>query len=203
MASVVSTADASDDVRPMRADARRNYEKILMTAREVFAERGSEGSLDEIAKRAGVGAGTLYRHFPTRDDLIGALMRDWTERVVADSRAAVDAGLPARETLTRWFDALVAHLTLHRGAAAKLSAAMDDPSSPIFHKCQLLAEANDHVVTHLAAAGQLRAGVEARQLLRLVGGVATVADASGISGDEVSAMLGIVIDGVVVDPATS
>jgi AcrR family transcriptional regulator len=140
----------------------------------------------------------LYRHFPTRDDLVAALMRDWETRVVADSEAAVGADRPAGETLERWFDDLVKHLTLHRGAAARLSAAMDDPSSPIYRKCQVLAEANDQVITHLADSGQLREGVEPRQLMRLVSGVATVADASGISDDEIASMLNIVIDGVVV-----
>lgn len=203
MASVTDPVGTSDAVRPMRADARRNYDKIVATAREVFAERGAEGSLDEIAKRAGVGPGTLYRHFPTRDDLIDALMRDWTSRVVADSVAAVEAGRPARETLERWFADLVGHLTLHRGAAAKLSAAMDDTSSPIHRKCQMLAEANENVVAHLCDIGQLRSGVESRQLMRLVSGVATVADVANLSDDEVDSMLSIVIDGVVVDAMTS
>ena len=66
-------------------------------------------------------------------------MRDWSARVLADSEAAVEADLPARETLERWFTDLINHLTLHRGAAAKLSAAFDDPSSPIYRKCQMLA----------------------------------------------------------------
>lgn len=189
--------------KPLRADAQRNYDKLLVAAREVFTERGTEGSLDEIAKRAGVGPGTLYRHFPTREDLIDALMRDWTDRVLADSQAAIDAGAPARETLARWFADLVTHLTLHQGAAAKLSAAMDDPSSPIYRKCQMLAQANDHVVQHLADRSQLRDGVEARQVMRLVSGVATVADAASLSTDEVGSMLDIVIDGVVGDSSTS
>ncbi|MET0446910.1 MAG: helix-turn-helix domain-containing protein [Aeromicrobium sp.] len=189
--------------KPLRADAQRNYDNLLVAAREVFTERGTEGSLDEIAKRAGVGPGTLYRHFPTREDLIDALMRDWTDRVVADSQAAVDAGAPARETLERWFAALITHLTLHQGAAAKLSAAMDDPSSPIYRKCRMLAEANEHVVQHLAGTSQLRDGVEARQVMRLVSGVATVADAAGLTTDEIDSMLGIVIDGVVSDSSTS
>ena len=133
MVPVTSTTEVADaPAKPLRADAQRNYDKLVAAAREVFAERGAEGSLDEIAKRAGVGPGTLYRHFPTRDDLIDALMRDWSARVLADSEAAVEADLPARETLERWFNDLIKHLTLHRGAAAKLSAAFDDPSSPIY-----------------------------------------------------------------------
>ena len=205
MASITPTeADTSDEVvKPLRADAQRNYDKLVAAAREVFAERGAEGSLDEIAKRAGVGPGTLYRHFPTRDDLIDALMRDWSARVLADSEAAVEAGLPARETLERWFTDLVKHLTLHRGAAAKLSAAFDDPSSPIYRKCQMLADANERVVSHLTETHALRDNVESRQVMRLVSGIATVADASGISSEEAAPMLDIVIDGILRDSATS
>jgi AcrR family transcriptional regulator len=196
-----AASEPTEPVKPLRADAQRNYDKLVETAREVFAERGTEGSLDQIAKRAGVGPGTLYRHFPTREDLIGALMRDWSARVVADSEAAIGAGLPARETLQRWFLALVEHLTLHRGAAVTLTAAMDDPGSPIHGKCQALAAANRHVLDHLAEDGALRKGVEARQVMRLVSGVATIADAAGIPPDEVESLLGIVIDGIVADPA--
>jgi AcrR family transcriptional regulator len=200
---VTSPTETGERARPLRADAQRNHDKLVAAAREVFAEKGTEGSLDEIAKRAGVGPGTLYRHFPTREDLISALMRDWSARVVGDSDAAVEAGLPARETLRTWFLALVEHLSLHRGAAAKLSAAMDDPSSPIHGKCQTLAEANAHVIDDLADRNALRRGVEARQVMRLVSGVATVADAADIPSAEVESMLGIVIDGIVAGPPAS
>lgn len=196
--------ESSDEVvKPLRADAQRNYDKLVAAAREVFAERGAEGSLDEIAKRAGVGPGTLYRHFPTRDDLIDALMRDWSARVLSDSEAAVAADLPARETLERWFADLIKHLTLHRGAAAKLSAAFDDPSSPIYRKCQMLADANERVVGHLRETHALRDNVESRQVMRLVSGVATVVDQAGLSSDQATPMLGIVIDGILRDSATS
>ena len=205
MASITpSVVESSDEVvKPLRADAQRNYDKLVAAAREVFAERGAEGSLDEIAKRAGVGPGTLYRHFPTRDDLIDALMRDWSARVLSDSEAAVEADLPARETLERWFADLVKHLTLHRGAAAKLSAAMDDPSSPIYRKCQMLADANERVVSHLTASRALRDNVESRQVMRLVSGVATVVDQAGLDSAEARPMLDIVIDGILRDSATS
>jgi AcrR family transcriptional regulator len=201
---VTSTTEVDEaPAKPLRADAQRNYDKLVTAAREVFAERGAEGSLDEIAKRAGVGPGTLYRHFPTRDDLIDALMRDWTERVAADSVAAVEADVSARETLERWFADLVKHMTLHRGAAAKLSAAMDDPSSPIYRKCQMLAEANDRVITHLIDTHALRDGVESRQVQRLISGVATIADQAGLDSEQARPMLDIVIDGILRDSATS
>jgi len=201
---VTSTEDAVEaPAKPLRADAQRNYDKLVAAAREVFAERGAEGSLDEIAKRAGVGPGTLYRHFPTRDDLIDALMRDWTERVAADSISAVEADVPARQTLERWLADLVKHMTLHRGAAAKLSAAMDDPSSPIYRKCQMLGDANERVIAHLIDAGALRDGVESHQVMRLVSGVATVVDQAGLEFDQARPMLDIMIDGILRDRAAS
>lgn len=199
----MTAGDGEARARPLRADARRNHDKLLAAARQVFAEKGTEGSLDEVARRAGVGPGTLYRHFPTREDLIAALMRDWATRVVGDSDAAVAAGLPPRETLDAWLLALVDHLRLHRGAAAKLSAAMDDPTSPIHGTCQTLAEANASVIDHLVERRALREGVEPRQVMRLVSGVATVADAAGLPSAEVRSMLGIVVDGVLAPPSAS
>src|ERR1700709_2605775 len=65
----------------VRADAKRNYDRIVEVAREVFREQGYDASLDEVAKRAGVGPGTLYRHFPTRDALLDAIMQSWVDRV--------------------------------------------------------------------------------------------------------------------------
>ena len=65
----------------MRADAKRNYDRIVEVAREVFREQGYDASLDEVAKRAGVGPGTLYRHFPNRGRLLDAIMQSWVDRV--------------------------------------------------------------------------------------------------------------------------
>ncbi len=122
---------------------------------------------------------------------------------LADSVAAVEADVPARETLERWFADLVRHMTLHRGAAAKLSAAMDDPSSPIYRKCQMLGEANDRVITHLIETHALRDGVESRQVQRLVSGVATIVDQAELDPEQAQPMLDIVIDGILRDSATS
>lgn len=201
MAQPNSTAADSADLedaapRPMRADAKRNYDKILATARIVFTERGTDSSLDEIAKRAGVGPGTLYRHFPTREALVDALMKDWTDRVVADAEAAVATGEPAREMLLGWFGNFIGHITLHRGAATKICAAMDDPASPMYRKCRVMGEANRRVLEHLDATGELRPGVDAANVMRLVSGVASVADTSHAELD-VRPMLEVVVDGIV------
>lgn len=193
------TEEASEaPVRPMRADARRNYDKILATARIVFAERGADGSLDEIAKRAEVGPGTLYRHFPTREALLDALMKDWTDRVAADADAAIETGLPARDMLLSWFEHFIEHITLHRGAASKVCAAMDDPSSPMYRKCRVMGEANRRVVAHLASRGELRPDIDPANVMRLVSGIASVADMSP-EGLDVRPMLEVVVDGIVRD----
>lgn len=205
--SVVAQGNPTDSVngeisretaRPMRADARRNYDKILATARIVFAERGADGSLDEIAKRAGVGPGTLYRHFPTREALLDALMKDWTDRVSADADAAIETGLPARAMLLNWFEHFIEHITLHRGAASKVCAAMDDPSSPMYRKCRVMGDANRRVVTHLAERGELRPDIDPANVMRLVSGIASVADMSP-EGLDVRPMLEVVVDGIVRD----
>src|SRR3954447_205565 len=88
----------------VRADARRNYDRIVEVAREVFREQGYDASLDEIAKRAGVGPGTLYRHFPKRENLLDAVMQSWVDRV----NAAVDKALARegsdRDVLLGWLE---------------------------------------------------------------------------------------------------
>lgn len=182
--------------KPLRADAQRNRDKILDAARAAFRERGAACSLDEIAKRAGVGAGTLYRHFPTRDDLIDAVMRDWAERIESDCQAVVASDLPPRMALTDWFNRFVENVGIYQGAAAKLMSAMDDPASPIYRKCQVLVAANTRVLDSVRAKGALRDDVDSREVMRLVSGVASVADSSRLAPAEAAPMLAIVLDGI-------
>jgi len=125
----------------VRADAKRNRDRIVEVAREVFRERGYDASLDDIAKRAGVGPGTLYRHFPTRDALLDAVMQVWVDRVTETTDKALTYEGPTRDFLVGWFEAYVALISLHKGGPAKITSAMGDPASPIMHKCQVLTAA--------------------------------------------------------------
>src|SRR5215469_15731826 len=84
----------ADTARPLRADARRNREKVLIAARDAFAELGFSAPLDEIASRAGVGPGTVYRHFPTKEALFEAVVQTRLEDLIADARSRCDAGDP-------------------------------------------------------------------------------------------------------------
>jgi AcrR family transcriptional regulator len=180
----------------MRADAQRNYDRIVEVARQVFAEQGYDASLDEIAKRAGVGPGTLYRHFPTRDDLLDAMMKSWMERVdVTAEKVLATEGSP-RDLLVAWLCAYVELISLHKGGPAKITSALGDDTSPIQSKCRVLTAATDKVVDHLAEAGALRPGVDAVTMCRLVGGVAVVGDQGNLDETAVRPLLEVVADGM-------
>ena len=182
----------------MRADAQRNRDRIVEVAREVFREQGYDASLDLVAKRAGVGAGTLYRHFPNREALLDAIMQSWVDRVqeAADKSLAFEG--PDRDLLIGWFEAYVGLISLHKGGPAKITSAMGDPDSPIQTKCQVLASASQRVLDRLVERGSLRDDVDAVQVCRLIGGVATVADTSSLDPTAVHPLLEVVADGLLV-----
>ena len=182
----------------MRADAKRNYDRIVEVAREVFREQGYDASLDLVAKRAGVGAGTLYRHFPSREALLDAIMQSWMDRVTEAVEKTLAHEGPPRELLLRWFESYAALISLHKGGPAKITSAMGDPASPIVTKCQTLASAADRVVARLREEDALRPGVDAVQMCRLVGGVAAVADQGGLDATAVRPLLEVVADGMLV-----
>jgi AcrR family transcriptional regulator len=180
----------------MRADARRNRDRIVEVARDLFREQGYDASLDEVARRAGVGPGTLYRHFPRRDDLLDAIMQSWLDGVdEAADKALAHEGSP-RELLVAWFEAYVALISLHKGGPAKITSALGDEASPIHTKCQALTGATERVLARLREEGALRDGVDAVQAARLVGGVATVADSGDLDPSVVRPLLEVVADGL-------
>lgn len=180
----------------MRADAQRNYDRIVEVAREVFREQGYDASLDEVAKRAGVGPGTLYRHFPKRENLLDAMMKSWMDRVdEAAEKALATEGSP-RDLLVRWLRAYVELISLHKGGPAKITSALGDDTSPIQSKCRTLTTATDKVVDRLSEAGALRPGVDAVTMCRLVGGVAVVADQANLDQSAVHPLLDVVADGM-------
>ncbi|MCW2848795.1 MAG: transcriptional regulator, TetR family [Marmoricola sp.] len=184
----------------MRADAQRNYDRIVEVARQMFRKDGYDVSLDEIAKRAEVGPGTLYRHFPNRETLLNAVMQSWVDLIQGSADKALASELPPRELLVSWFEDFVTQITLHRGGAARITAAMGREDSPIAHKCQVLVNANKRVLDQLAGEGALPATVDPIQVCRLVGGVASVADQAELDPAAVRPMLEVIADGLLVRP---
>ena len=180
----------------MRVDAARNRVKIVEAAREAFRTRGYDAPLDDIAKAAGVGAGTLYRHFPTRESLIDAVMQAWAEGVNDAVGKVIAEGGTSRELLLRWFERYVELISVHRGGPAKITRAMEDDASPMRTKCQTLRAANHQIIAELG--DDLRPGVDSLQFARLVGGIASVVDEGNLAAASVRPMLEVLVDGLLV-----
>lgn len=178
--------------RRMRADARRNYDRLLAAARDAFGEHGVDASLDDIAKRAGVGPGTLYRHFPTREALLAETYRSEVE---ARARQAEElAGtLPAEEALVRWLQLQVRDIKSTHGLGSAVKTMLGADSEPLDFCRETLREAVRTLLTPAQEAGIIRSDVEAADVLRLVHGVATAAESAPEQADK---LLSIVIDGL-------
>ncbi|GAA3194525.1 TetR/AcrR family transcriptional regulator [Streptomyces virens] len=168
--------------RPMRADARRNHERLLKVAVEAFAAYGEGASLDEIAKRAGVGSGTLYRHFPTRRALLEAAYVDRIETIAARA-AELGERLPPDQALTEWLNELGAGMIQLRGLRALLGSAVGGGTAGDGTDCcDPLLRAVARLVGAAQEAGTLRRDVEPLDVLRLAHGVATASELAGGEG---------------------
>jgi AcrR family transcriptional regulator len=157
--------------RPKRADARRNYEKLVSAARAVFTENGTGAPLEEVAERAGVGIGTLYRHFPTRQALLEAVYLDEVE---AMARAAEDlSALPPWEALSQWLHQYVGFAATKRALNEALLEAA--PDSDLLLACRTaLARAGTALVERAQDAGVVRADTSFADVGRMVAGIAMV-----------------------------
>ncbi len=158
--------------RPKRADARRNYEKVLVAARAAFAEGGESTSLEEIARQAGVGIGTLYRHFPNRQALLEALYLDEVEEV-ARSAAELEGEDPW-EALNSWFERFIAYIGTKRALAHELLNYLDQ-DAPLFQVCRAsLFEAGEPLLTRAQEAGVVRPDVTIAEVIQMVVGIAKI-----------------------------
>lgn len=165
-----------------RADAVRNRQKIVTAARESFAAHGLEVSLDAIAKRAGVGAGTLYRHFPDRHALMAEVLAGELGDLAESYAALQRAELSADERLERWSEALLRYMTSYEGLPQPLRAALDRESSPLSLRCDVVIGWTDALVEAAKAQGVVKDFVTGRDFYRAVLGAAWVAAASGPVG---------------------
>jgi AcrR family transcriptional regulator len=158
--------------RPKRADARRNYEKVLAAAREAFAEGGESTALEEIARRAGVGIGTLYRHFPNRQALLEALYMDEVEEFCR-SAAELDDADPW-EALNGWFERFIGYLATKRALAHELLNYLDQDAA-LFQVCRAsLFEAGEPLLKRAQKAGVVRPDVSIAEVIQMVIGIAKI-----------------------------
>ncbi|GAB3071628.1 TetR/AcrR family transcriptional regulator [Pedococcus soli] len=155
--------------RPMRADAQRNLERLLLAAREVLRESGADASLEEIARRAGVGIGTLYRRFPTRLSLLEAVYREDVD-ALGDRAELLIEGEEPWPALEKWVWALLDYVATKRALFQELVDAVGRDSELLTHSRQAVNDAAGAVLRNAQDAGVARTDVEPSDLLRLVGG---------------------------------
>ena len=165
------------DGRPQRADARRNYERVLAAAKEVLGELGVTAPLDEIARRAGVGNATMYRHFPSRRELVIAVYADEVTALCELGQSLL-TGSPPADALFTWLHAFITHV------AAKRDLPLAIPDDTTGQRSALLARAQD--------AGAIRGDLDVADLLAAATGIAQAAADDG----QASRLLAIVRDGL-------
>jgi AcrR family transcriptional regulator len=160
-------------VRGPRIDAQRNRQRLLETAKATFAEKGEAASLEEIARLAGVGIGTLYRHFPTRDALVEAVYRNETQRL-AEAAAELAATHPPVEALRAWMRIFVDHIATKQLMAGVLGSIVGGTSDLYADAGAQIKTAMAMLVDRAVADGDIRLDLDPLDMLRALAGVANV-----------------------------
>jgi AcrR family transcriptional regulator len=160
--------------RKPRADAQRNRERILKVAKEAFTRSGADTSLDDVAKQAGVGPGTLYRHFPTREELLKAVYRSEVEKLAAAEQQFADS-LPPVEALRAWMLLFVDYIATKQIIAPALNTLVGDPKKVFESSYAQIWEAVRALVKRAIKSGEIRKDLDPIDLLRALIGVANVA----------------------------
>jgi AcrR family transcriptional regulator len=178
---------------PIRADARRNYDALLAAADELFATHGPDVALDEIARRAGVGNATLYRHFPDRRDLLVAVCVSDVKALCALGEE-LEAHPEAGQALTRWLRGYIAHVSAKHGLAAAFATGRREDSE-LVAACQAAVEAiGTSLLQHAQEGGAVRTDVTLRDVITLVNAIAMATETT--TEDEADRMLAIVLSGI-------
>jgi AcrR family transcriptional regulator len=175
-----------------RADARQNHVRLITAATQAFAEKGADAPLEDIARRAGVGIGTLYRHFPTRLDLQAAVFRNQVVSVCGAGDALLETATP-EQAFTAWIRSLNAYLVTKRGLSHALIEAVGIESELISSCWVAMRETTERLLRSGQQAGAIRSDVSATDVMRLVHGVAVSTERAP---DRADALLSIMLDGL-------
>lgn len=184
--------------RPLRADACRNRERLVDSARSVFAARGSGATVEEIAKAASVGVGTLYRHFPRRIDLVEAVYREDVEGLVALARRLVESAEPW-EALVGWLEGFVRYAQAKRTFLTELHEAFEKSPDLAVQSRERIADAVGMVLTRAQTTGSARDDLDQYDLMQLVGGMCMARNASIEQNERLLAFL---LDGIRARPTS-
>jgi AcrR family transcriptional regulator len=178
--------------RPQRADARRNFDRLLSAARDAFAENGTDASLEDIARRAGVGIGTLYRNFPTRQDLFDSVYAGEIEELCAAAEEV--AALPPWQALVTWLERFVGYV----GTKRAIYEALNRDSEMFRSGRTAMYAAGEPLLARAQDSGDARADVSFDDLLRMVSAITA---AGFVDDGQRDRVLAVALDGVRVSPA--
>jgi AcrR family transcriptional regulator len=188
------TEEPGRSQRKPRADAIRNRERVLEAAKLVFSQGGTEAGLEAVARQAGVGIGTLYRHFPTREALYEAVYRREVEQL-ADMAGRLAAELPPLQGLRQWIGALVEFIATKKGMATALALAAHKPPELMTYTSSRLQEAIGVLLRPAARAGEIRSDIGPDDLLRAVVGLSYLHDGPGWQ-EQVMRLVEVFVDGL-------
>jgi AcrR family transcriptional regulator len=186
--------DAQAPARAPRKDAARNHDALLSAAGEVYGERGIDASLEEIARRAGVGIGTLYRHFPSRDALNEAVYRREVEALCDGLDGLLATHTPV-DALAAWMRSFADYVAKKRGMAMALKSALGPDNDLFSYSHRRIREAIGTLVARAAETGAIRSDVESEDLLRAMSGICMAADSPGWS-ERTGRLVDLLLDGL-------
>jgi AcrR family transcriptional regulator len=197
----VQTSGTADMMAPrppgqLRADARQNHARLVVAATQAFAEKGADAPLEDVARRAGVGIGTLYRHFPTRLDLQAAVFRSQVESICGQGQALL-ADTPPGAAFVGWLRSLAAYFAAKRGLSKVVMYGLGKDSEMLRACSTAMRDTTERLLTKAQEAGAVRPDVAAIDILRLMHGIAITTEASPEQGDH---LLSIMLDGLGVRP---
>ena len=194
-----SVAEAPEGEKPMRADARRNRERLITAAREVFGDEGATASMEAIARHAGVGVGTLYRHFPTRMDVVEAVYENDVEEL-SEAARRVNAELEPWPAVEAFFDAFLRYARTKQVLLTELQQAFEK-NPDLKSRCRGMIEgAFDLVIDRAKEAGVVRSDVYGADLMQLLSPICTNA---AISAEQTRRLLNMLLDGLRASAQTS
>lgn len=190
--------EAAETRKPMRADARRNRERLLEAARQVFAEQGSSASMEAIAKQAGVGVGTLYRHFPNRFDIVEAVYQDDVDELEDSARRAAE--MEPWHAVEAFFDAFLSYARRKGAMISELQQAFEKHPEFRSRMRERIEDAFALVLERAKAEGAVRSDVSGSDVIQLTGPICSNA---AISSEQARRLMGVIVDGLRASAAES
>lgn len=183
---------ATRPAEQLRADARQNRTRLISAATAAFAEKGADAPLEDIARRAGLGIGTLYRHFPTRLDLQAAVFRSQVGTVCGEADALIET-LPPEQAFSGWARSLAGYLVTKRGLSHALIEAVGIESELISSCWMTMRQTTERLLANAQRAGVIRLDVDATDVMRLVHGVVVSTEKAPERSDM---LLSVMLDGL-------